>query len=92
MNKSLSWWKRKLPEKLRKIVSKTWGVGLILTVSFFIIALTVSVLGITGASEQKISTTCFLFLLGSIVFYNYTFIAGFAQDIEYKVNSESHKK
>ena len=92
MNKSLSWWKRKLPEKLRKIVSKTWGVGLILTVSFFIIALTVSVLGINGASEQKISTTCFLFLLGSIVFYNYTFIAGFAQDIEYKVNSESHKK
>ena len=82
MNKSLNWWKKRLSVRLRKIIAKTWILGLIITVLFFINALIVSVTGIQGMSETQISSICFISLLISIVFYNYTFMAGYAYDIE----------
>ena len=84
ISKPLNWWKKILTKRMRKVLSKLWIYGLLATSIFW---LTVMELGIFGYfpgqnDPDVILDIVFLFLFSSVILASFTFICGFARDIE----------
>ena len=84
MHKPLDWWRNILPARLRKGLSRLWVYGLTLT---FISWLIVMELGIFGffpgqTNPDTILNIVFTFLFSTVILENFTFVCGFARDIE----------
>ncbi|MBN2350742.1 MAG: hypothetical protein JXJ22_18030 [Bacteroidales bacterium] len=87
MNTENHRWIKALPLKVRKMLSKTWLSATIVTASFFIIGLEISVFGyVPGMYDpDKILIICWSFLFVALFLINYSYIAGIAYDIDNKV-------
>jgi hypothetical protein len=84
INKSLEWWKKVLHEKLIKVLSKLWIYVLILTSVSWLIVMELGIFGyFPGQTDPNvILNIVFIFLFSTVILANFTFICGFARDIE----------
>jgi hypothetical protein len=82
MNTGSGWWNKVLPLKIKTALSKTWLIASLITASFFIIGLEISVFGyVPGVTEpDTILAVCWSFLFVALLFINYSYISGFAKD------------
>lgn len=84
ITKPLTWWRKVLPENLRKVLAKLWPASLALGTVLFFIALEIAIVGfVPGVNdpEQKLYI-CWSILGLALGTYLLTFVAGFADDIQ----------
>ena len=84
INEPLSWWRRILPEGLRRILAKLWLWFLVAGAVLFVIGLVISTTGYVPGmsdSEQILNIDWSILGLGYLP-YLLAFVAGFADDIE----------
>ena len=84
INEPLSWWRRILPEGLRRILAKLWLWFLVAGAVLFVIGLVISTTGYVPGmsdSEQILNIDWSILGLGYLL-YLLAFVAGFAYDIE----------
>lgn len=95
IHKSLTWWQKVLPEKSRGVLAKLWRPALAICVITFLFALEIAVFGyVPGSTSSDADLAlyiCWSTLLGALVLLNFSFIAGFADDIEWSVTGETHE-
>jgi hypothetical protein len=84
INKSLDWWKRIMPQRLRIILSKLWIYSLAATSVSWLIVMQLGIFGYFPGqtNPDTILGIVFLFLFSTVILANFTFIFGFARDIE----------
>jgi hypothetical protein len=84
INKPLDWWKKILPGRLRKSLSKLWIFGLAATTVSWLIVMELGIFGyFPGQTDpDTILNIVFVFLFSTVILANFTFICGFARDIE----------
>ena len=95
INQPLSWWRKVLPENIRRVLSKIWPATLALGTLSFLIGLFIAITGyVPGESNpERILGICWLFIfLGGLGMYLLTFVAGFAYDIGQQVNSHQTER
>lgn len=84
INKSLYWWDNIMPVRLRKVLSKLWIYGLVVTVLSWLIVMELGIFGYfpMQTNPDNILKIVFVFLLFAVISTNFTFISGFAKDVE----------
>ena len=84
IHKSLDWWRNKLPARLRKGLSKLWIYGLATTSISWLIVLELGIFGYFPGqtNPDTILNIVFVFLFSTVILANFTFVCGFARDIE----------
>ncbi len=84
INKPLAWWRKVLPENVRQVLAKLWPTSLIAGLICFLIALELAVFGFApGLSDPDlILHVCWSFLFVAFGLFLFTFVAGFAHDIQ----------
>jgi hypothetical protein len=84
INKSLDWWKKMVPERLGKVLSKLWIYSLTATSVSWLIVMQLGIFGYFPGqtNPDTILSIVFLFLFFTVILANFTFICGFARDIE----------
>ncbi len=84
INKSLAWWKKLLPAQLRKTLSKLWILGLFATSVSWLIVMELGIFGyLPGQTDpDSVLNIVFIFLFLTVFLASFTFICGFARDIE----------
>jgi len=87
INKSLEWWKKIMPEQLRKSSSRLWGYGLTATSISWLMVMELGIFGyFPGQTDpDTILNIVFVFLFSTVILANLTFICGFARDIEEQI-------
>ncbi len=87
INKPVTWWQKVLPENTRRVLGKLWPGSLIVGCILFLIALEVAVFGfVPGINDpdQKLYI-CWSLLFGALGLFLFTFVAGFAHDIQARI-------
>ena len=94
INKPLTWWRKVLPKKTRPALANLWPVTLAVVLSFFLIALEIAVFGyFPGLSDpDALLTVCWSCLGVAWVFMLFTFLCGFAYDIEFAAAREAPER
>ena len=84
VDKPLIWWRKVLPEKVRGPISKLWPVSLILFSLLFFIAIEIAIFGyVPGVGDPLLVLhICWAVLGIAVGILLFTFISGFAHDIE----------
>jgi hypothetical protein len=85
INKPLDWWRKVLPEGLRRGLAKIWPVTLTLGSISFLIGLFIAITGyVPGESDsERILSICWAFVFGGgLGMFLLTFVAGFAYDLQ----------
>jgi len=82
INKPLDWWKKHIPERIRKTLAKKWKVLLFLFGALFIVTLGIAILGLSFIGIKDVNTIALSLGLFSIVLYLVSVIACFSSDIE----------
>lgn len=85
INQPLIWWRKVLPEGLRRGLARIWPVTLTLGSVSFLIGLFIAITGyVPGVSEdERILVVCWSFVFGGgLGGYLLTFLAGFSHDIQ----------
>ncbi len=86
INQPLTWWRRTLPEKVRLALGRLWAGSLLLGVLAFLVALEIAVFGyvpgLSAADADVALYVCWSFLLAALVLFLFTFVAGFAHDLD----------
>jgi hypothetical protein len=84
INKPLTWWRKVLPERIRPALANLWPFTLAAVLICFLIALELAIFGFfPGVSDPDVLfTICWSFLGAAWVLMIFTFVAGFAEDIE----------
>jgi hypothetical protein len=92
INKPLSWWRRILPEGLRRVLAKLWPLLLVVGAVLFIIGLVISITGyVPGLSDREQILDIDWSILGvGYMLYLLAFVAGFAYDIEKQPDSHEN--
>jgi hypothetical protein len=83
IHKPLSWWRRVMPEGLRRVLAKLWPWFLVIATVLFLLGLVISVTGwFPGVSDpDQILSIDWSILLTALVLFLLAFVAGFAYDI-----------
>lgn len=89
MNKSLGWWERNLPVRLRKICATLWKYSLMATSVAWLILMELGIFGIfPGQTDPDIILNIvYGFLFTSAILACITFICAFAGDIEESIRN-----
>jgi hypothetical protein len=85
INKPLNWWRKVLPDGLRRKLAKIWPVMLSLGSISFLIGLFIAITGyVPGISDdERILAICWSFVFGGgLGIFLLTFVAGFASDLQ----------
>ena len=84
INKPLNWWNRILSERIRKILSKLWIYGIVVTSVSWLIVMELGIFGyFPGQTDSdRVLNIVFIFLFSSVIFASVTFICGFAYDLD----------
>jgi len=88
INKPLDWWRKILPEGVRRGLAKIWPVTLTLGSISFLIGLFIAITGfVPGESDSdRILAICWSFIfLGGLGMFLLTFVSGFAHDIQKRI-------
>jgi len=88
INKPLTWWRKVLPESVRKVFSKLWSWSLIAGSLLIVMALEIAITGLVpGVNDPDLILIIMLTALGAgLGILLLTFVAGFAHDIERQAN------
>jgi len=88
INKPLTWWRKVLPESVRRVLAKLWLWSLIAGSLLVVMALEIAILGfVPGVNEPDLISIIMLSSLGvGLGVFLLTFVAGFAHDIERQAN------
>jgi hypothetical protein len=81
----LTWWRKILPEGVRRGLAKIWPVTLALASISLLIGLFIAITGyVPGESDdERILAVCWSFVFGGgLGMYLLTFVAGFAHDVQ----------
>lgn len=83
INSSLSWWRKRMSEKTIGRLSKHWTWLLTLTALFWLAAIEIAIFGwVPGVSDpDSLLAICWSFLLIALILINFTYICGFANDL-----------
>lgn len=84
MHKSLDWWERNMPARLRKLCSALWKYSLGATIISWLILMELGIFGyFPGQTDpDTILSIVYVFLFSSAILACITFICAFARDIE----------
>ena len=85
INKPLTWWRKRLPENVRRLLSGIWPYSLVFGSISFVIGLLIAIFGyVPGMSDpERVINVCWAFIFGGgWAVFLLTFVAGFAHDIE----------
>ena len=84
INSPLTWWRKVLPEKIRQVLAKLWPFSLIAILICFFIALEIAIFGfVPGIDDPDTALViCWSFLLTAWILLLFTFVNGFAYDIQ----------
>jgi len=88
INKPLTWWRKVLPESVRKVLSKLWSWSLIAGSLLIVMTLEIAITGfVPGVNDPDLILIIMLTALGAgLGILLLTFVAGFAHDIERQAN------
>ncbi len=84
IDKSLLWWKKKIPETSRKVMLAMWKPMLVITAISWLMVMELGIFGFVPNQHDPeiILNITFAFVLLTAILANFTFIFGFAKDIE----------
>jgi hypothetical protein len=84
INKPLTWWRRALPEAARRALAGFWVPSMVAGIVCFLVALEIAIFGfVPGVNEPNLKNyICWSILGVGLVTFLFTFLAGFARDIE----------
>lgn len=87
IDQPLTWWRKILPEKMRRALAKVWPYSLAAACLSFLIGLFIAITGfVPGVSRNNpelILSICWAFVFGGgLGLMVFTFVAGFAHDIQ----------
>lgn len=82
----LTWWRKVLPEATRRWLARLWPGTLATGVLCFLVALEIAIFGfVPGVNKPDMKNyICWSFLAAGLVAILFTFVAGFAADIQGK--------
>ena len=88
INKPLIWWRKVLPESVRRVLAKLWLWSLIASALLIVLALEIAIFGfVPGVNDPDLILIIMLSSLGvGLGVLLLTFVAGFAHDIERQAN------
>lgn len=88
INKPLIWWRKVLPESVRRVLAKLWLWSLIAGALLLVMALEIAIFGfVPGVNDPDLILIVMLSSLGvGLGVLLLTFVAGFAHDIERQAN------
>lgn len=89
INGPLSWWRKVLPEGVRRFLAKLWPVTLTLGCLSFLIGLFIAITGyVPGVSDdERILAICWSFVFGGgLGMFLLTFVSGFADDLQKRIS------
>ena len=86
INQPLTWWRRVLPEATRRVLAGLWPASLAIGLLCFLVALEIAIFGfVPGVKAPDLKNyICWSVLGTGLVVILFTFIAGFAADIQDK--------
>jgi len=85
INSPLKWWRKVLPEGIRRGLAKIWRITLPISALSFLIGLFIAITGFVPGvmDDESILAICWSFVFGGgLGMYLLTFVAGFADDIQ----------
>jgi hypothetical protein len=84
INRPLTWWRKVLPEKSRRILAKGWPYSLSAVLFCFLVGLEIAIFGfVPGVTNPDTALSIsWSFLLAAWILMLISFVAGFAYDIE----------
>ena len=84
INKQLTWWRKVLPEASRLKVGRLWLAALSTGLLCFLAALEIAIFGfVPGVNDPNMKNyICWSILTAGLVAVLFTFVAGFARDIQ----------
>jgi hypothetical protein len=90
INSPLTWWRKVLPEGARRVLARLWLGSLIIGSLLMLITLAIAIFGVVpGVSDPDQVLAIMLSSLGAgLGVILFTFVAGFAHDIERQANQE----
>ena len=90
MNKPLTWWRRVMPRSVRGVLTVIWPYTLILGTLPILLALEIAIFGyLPGITDDDQLLMIVFGLLGSsLAIYVLTYIAGFAYDIQQRIQGQ----
>jgi hypothetical protein len=88
INQPLSWWRKVLPSRIRRALAKLWPFSLGAVLVCFLIGLEIAIFGfVPGINDPDTALTiCWSFLFAAWILLLFSFVAGFAADIERQTN------
>jgi len=83
MDKPLTWWREKLPQRSWRILSGLWPVTLTLATASILFGIEIAIFGVVpGVNDlEQIQNTAGLFVMASIILYIVSFIAGIGHEL-----------
>jgi hypothetical protein len=89
INKSLDWWKKVLPIRLRKKLSTLWIYFLLATLASWLVVMELGIFGYVPGQDNpdSILNIVFMFIFSTVILACITFICAIAADI----NGQKHK-
>ena len=85
INSPLTWWRKVLPEKTRQVLATLWPFSLSAVLICFLIALEIAIFGYVPGTENPDTALaiCWSFLLVAWILLLFSFVSGFAYDIQH---------
>jgi len=86
INSPLTWWRKVLPENTRQGLAKLWPATMAAGLLCFLVALEIAIFGfVPGVNNPDLKNyICWFILAAGLAAILFTFMAGFAQDIQDK--------
>jgi hypothetical protein len=86
INNPLTWWRKVFPGKIRQVLAKCWPFSLFAVLICFLIALEIAIFGFFPGVDNPdtVLAICWSFLLAAWVLLLFTFVNGFAYDIQHQ--------
>jgi hypothetical protein len=86
INQPLTWWRKVLPEHTGRVLARLWPVTLVVGLLCFLVALEIAIFGFFPSvnNPDLKNHICWAILAVGLVAFLFTFVAGFARDIQDK--------
>ena len=86
INSPLTWWRKALPGKIRRVLAKLWPFSLSAVLICFLIALEIAIFGFVPRVENPDTAlvVSWSFLLAAWILLLFSFVSGFVHDIQHR--------
>jgi hypothetical protein len=89
INSPLTWWRKVLAEKIRRVLGKLWPFSLSVVLICFLIALEIAIFGFVPGIEnpETLLAISWSLLLAAWILLLFSFVSGFADDIQLRTRN-----